>query len=85
MEKVQVTYDEEDELYLVLDMMDDDSKADDYCPSIEDLKIIARDLKKYYKFLVWIIETGYNTPDNEKNRYIIERMLKEYVEFVEPE
>ncbi len=66
MEKVQVTYDEEDELYLVLDMMDDDSK-------------------KYYKFLVWIIETGYNTPENEKNRYIIERMLKEYVEFVEPE
>ncbi len=81
MEKVQITYDEIDEVYAVIDEME--YLAEDYCPSAAELKTMTKDLKKYIPFLTWIDETGIETEDNAPLRAIIRTLLTEYVEQVE--
>ena len=81
MDKITVTFSEIDEIYETIDKMD--YNADDYCPTYDQLKLMAKDFKKYYAHLVWIDETGYDTEENSRDRAIIRRMLTDYVEQTE--
>lgn len=50
-----------------------------YTPTIDELKIMVKDLKKYAVFLMWIEDTGETTADNEEVHSIISAIIKKYI------
>ncbi len=54
--------------------------ADEYVPTVEEMKVIANNLDEYVEFLFWIEETGIETEDNEEIRHLISIILKKYVD-----
>lgn len=50
-----------------------------YVPTIDELKFMVKDLKKYAVFLLWIEDTGEITADNEEIHNIISEIIKKYI------
>lgn len=51
-------------------------RADAYCPTQEECdQILVKELDKYAPFMLWVIETGYDTPENKENRTYLRRLL----------
>lgn len=51
-------------------------RADAYCPTQEECdQILVKKLAKYAPFMLWILETGYDTPENKENRSYLRRLL----------
>lgn len=51
-------------------------RADEYCPTSEECdSILVQNLPKYLPFMLWIDETGYETPENAKNRQYLRQMI----------
>lgn len=58
--------------------------ADSYCPTKDEILFVAlEDLPRYLPFLMWVDETGKETPENKKDRKYLRSVLKEYVLIVE--
>ncbi len=63
-----------------------DYRADDYCPTKEEIEEeIIPNLEKYLPFILWIDETGFDTEKNRSNRKIINDLLKNNMEICEEE
>ena len=75
-----IKYSELDRIYARLDQME--NTADEYCPTPEDLLEYADDLPRFYPFLLWIDETGYDTEENKENRKALRKFLTENIEFI---
>ena len=58
--------------------------ADSYCPTKDEILFIAlEDLPRFLPFLMWVDETGKETPENKKDRKYLRSVLKEYVVVIE--
>ena len=66
-----------DKTFAIIDKMN--FPAFEYCPTIEELKLIVQNPEKYAPFLMWIDETGYDTEENQEARAIIRAYLNNYV------
>ena len=56
-----------------------DFKAEDYVPTVEELKSMVLNLKEWAIFLLWINDTGEITEENSEEHAIIEQIIKEYI------
>lgn len=74
-----------DEMMDKIDIISEDYnlKANDYAPSLEELAEIKDELEKYYPFLCWIDETGYDTEENAEARQIIRMLITKFVDVTE--
>lgn len=70
---------EVDRIYRAIDKID--YSADEYAPALEELKSIigSKEPDKYVPFLMWIDDTGYDTPENITSRKIIRKYLTDFV------
>lgn len=74
MNKVNCSYSTLDDMYETFDKMD--LKAGIYVPSVNDMKIITSNLAEYFPFLLWIEETGIETPENAEMRRVIKNIIR---------
>lgn len=75
--KVKIKGSDLDILYEAFDNME--RRADYYTPTIDELKQMIMNLKKYALFLMWINETGEINEENEEQHAIIEQIIKQYI------
>lgn len=80
--RIVCSYDDYDHLEEIIQKMI--FKADEYVPTMEELKKeIEPNIGEYIKFLLWIDITGIKTEENELERKEIQRLLREYLVLVE--
>ncbi len=80
--QIVCSYDDYDHLEEIIQKMI--FKADEYVPTMEELKKeIEPNIEEYIKFLLWIDITGIKTEENELERKEVRRLLREYFVLVE--
>lgn len=75
MNKIIITETQLSNLYALIDEMED--TADEFVPSEDELKEICDNLAEYMTFLIWIDETGIETPENKTMRKLINKLIRE--------
>lgn len=78
---ITCTYSQLDDMFETFDQMK--HRAEDYVPTEKDMETILADLPKYLSFLIWIIETGEETEENETMRKVINRIIRNNMKTVE--
>ena len=72
-------YLKEDTFYALCDEMEDMVyRANDYAPTVDEmLDVVIPHINYFSLLLIWIDETGYDTPENKESRKIVRDILKE--------
>lgn len=77
-ETIYMSFDEFCNICEQIDAME--RKAESYCPTEDDIIFRMLDnLDVYIEFLIWVQETGFTTPENEKDRKYLNKFLEEYL------
>lgn len=74
-----ITYNEMDKIYDTIDQML--FKAKDYVPTMDELQEMENDIQKYYRFMLWLDETGEDTDENFYERAELRRIIKDNIGF----
>ena len=68
----RMTFGDYDKLLAIIDKCP--FSANEYCPSAEEtVSILMADLKNYTLFIIWILETGYETAENAYDRLFLSK------------